>query len=192
MARSPKRKNRRVSKTSPKTAGKWRRRFRWALVLSLLFSLPVAVVYGLWLDYRVTSEFEGKRWALPARVYARPLELYQGMRLRPENLEIALQALNYRQESGGQQPGTYQRRGDLFTLTSRAFQYPDGLEPARTVQVQFTGKQISALRSANSVDLVRLDPALIGGIYPAHQEDRILVKLEEVPPLLVEALLALE
>lgn len=101
MARSPKRKNRRVSKTSPKTAGKWRRRFRWVLVLSLLFSLPVAVVYGLWLDYRVTSEFEGKRWALPARVYARPLELYQGMRLRPENLEIELQALNYRQESGG-------------------------------------------------------------------------------------------
>lgn len=192
MARSPKRKNRRVSKTSPKTAGKWRRRFRWVLVLSLLFSLPVAVVYGLWLDYRVTSEFEGKRWALPARVYARPLELYQGMRLRPENLEIELQALNYRQESGGQQPGTYQRRGDLFTLTSRAFQYPDGLEPARTVQVQFSGKRISALRSASSVDLVRLDPALIGGIYPAHQEDRILVKLEEVPPLLIDALLALE
>src|SRR5690606_15885824 len=123
---------------------------------------------------------------------ARPLELYQGMNLRPENLEVELRALNYRQEGGGRQPGTYQRSGDRFTLTSRAFQFPDGIEPARTVQVQFAGHQVSALSGESAVDLVRLDPALIGSIYPAHQEDRILVKLVQVPPLLIEALLALE
>lgn len=190
--RTSQRTSRRAAGKRPKASGSWRRRIRWAVLLSLLFTLPVAGLYGLWLHHRVTTEFEGKRWALPARVYARPLELYQGMNLRPENLEAELQALNYRQASGGRQPGTYQRSGDRFTLTSRAFQFPDGLEPARTVQVQFAGKQVLALHGEGVVDLVRLDPALIGSIYPAHQEDRILVRLDEVPPLLIDALLALE
>lgn len=172
--------------------GGWGRRLRWAVLIGLLFILPIAAVYGFWLHYRVTTEFEGKRWALPARVYARPLELYQGMRLRPDNLELELRTLGYRQESGGRQPGTYQRNGDRFVLTTRTFLFPDGQEPSRTVEIGFSGRQIASLRSDGPIDLVRLDPALIGSIYPAHHEDRILVKLEEVPPLLIEALLALE
>lgn len=191
MSRSTKRASRRSAR-NPQPAGSWRRRLRWALLLSLLFTLPVAAVYGLWLDYRITTEFEGKRWALPARVYARPLELFEGLNLRPDTLEAELRALNYRQEAGGRQPGTYQRSGDRFTITTRSFQFPDGTEPGRTLQVQFAGRQISSLRGEGEIDLMRLDPALIGSIYPAHQEDRILVKLEEVPPLLVDALLALE
>ena len=156
----------------------------------MLFLLPVVALYGLWLDYRVTTQFEGKRWALPARVYARPLELYEGLTLRPSNLETELKALNYRQESGGRSPGTYARSGNHFRITTRAFQFPDGMEPSRTLELEFSGQQI--IRLAGGVDLARLDPALIGSIYPTHREDRILVKLEDVPPLLVEALLALE
>jgi penicillin-binding protein 1B len=170
----------------------WGKRLRWAFLLCLLFTLPLAAAYGFWLDYRVTSEFEGKRWALPARVFARPLELYEGLNLRPENLEAELRALNYRQEAGGRQPGSYERNGDVFRLTTRAFQFPDGTDPSRTVELRFAGRQLSAIRGDDAIDLVRLDPALIGSIYPAHQEDRILVKLDEVPPLLVDALLALE
>ena len=43
-----------------------------------------------------------------------------------------------------------------------------------------------------SLNLVRFDPMQIGSIYPAHNEDRILVKLDDVPPLLVKALIAVE
>ncbi|MDH5572697.1 MAG: penicillin-binding protein 1B, partial [Gammaproteobacteria bacterium] len=42
------------------------------------------------------------------------------------------------------------------------------------------------------LELLRLQPAIIGRIYPAHNEDRLLVKLSEVPILLVKGLLALE
>ena len=40
--------------------------------------------------------------------------------------------------------------------------------------------------------LVRLEPLPIGGIYPANNEDRVLVRLGEVPPHLVKALVATE
>ena len=40
--------------------------------------------------------------------------------------------------------------------------------------------------------LVRMDPGIIGRIYPSHTEDRVLVKLEEVPSLLIKALIIVE
>jgi penicillin-binding protein 1B len=42
------------------------------------------------------------------------------------------------------------------------------------------------------VTLARLDPLRIGSIYPAHNEDRMLVKLDEVPPMLINSLVAVE
>jgi penicillin-binding protein 1B len=40
--------------------------------------------------------------------------------------------------------------------------------------------------------VARLEPLLVGGLYPAHHEDRILLKLDQVPPYLVETLVAIE
>jgi penicillin-binding protein 1B len=50
------------------------------------------------------------------------------------------------------------------------------------------------LRDAEGKDvtLARIEPLLIGGIYPAHNEDRVLVKLDEVPTHLIEALISIE
>ena len=46
------------------------RRWSIALVIAILVIFPLYVVY---LDSDVRSQFEAKRWELPARVYARPL-----------------------------------------------------------------------------------------------------------------------
>src|SRR5262249_58233466 len=40
--------------------------------------------------------------------------------------------------------------------------------------------------------LARLEPLPIGGIYPGNNQDRILVRLSQVPPGLVQELLATE
>jgi len=42
------------------------------------------------------------------------------------------------------------------------------------------------------VPVIRLDPLLIGSIFPLHGEDRIIVAPDEVPPLLPAALKAVE
>ena len=47
--------------------------------------LAAAVLGGLfliYLDARITATFTDKMWELPARVYARPLELFEGAGLR--------------------------------------------------------------------------------------------------------------
>jgi len=169
-----------------------RRQWLWRGGLAALVVLAGYVGY---LDFRITHEFEGNRWAIPARVYARPLELYDGLRISPDNLETELQALDYARRSGAGTPGSYSRRGDTFLIHSRAFQFWDGSEPSRLIRLALDSDRVTDLREPQrdvAPPLVRLDPARIGSIYPAQREDRILVQLKDVPPTLVAGLIAVE
>jgi penicillin-binding protein 1B len=168
-----------------------RKRLRLAL-LSLLLMLSGFVLY---LDITVRVQFEGKRWALPARVYARPLELYPGLKLRPEQLGAELAMLGYRDADNQLDPGSFRQQRNEFTIATRPFVFWDGAQAALQLRADFDGshlRSLTDLKTEKPVTLARLDPLLIGGIYPAHNEDRVLVKLNEVPPLLIKGLIAVE
>ena len=47
----------------------------WAIKLSLV-GLVVLAGFAVYLDAIVQEKFSGKRWTIPAKVYARPLELF--------------------------------------------------------------------------------------------------------------------
>ena len=161
----------------------------------LLWLLLALALFTLYLDFTVRHQFEGKRWALPARVYARPLELYPGAQLSAEQLLAELNLLNYRVAGTPLEPGSFRRSGNDVDLMTRAFTFSDGAQSALALHLEFTDGHLDILRgldNANPVTLARLDPLRIGSIYPAHNEDRVLVKLDEVPPMLINALVAVE
>lgn len=164
------------------------------MFLAVLAVGLVGVLYALRLDPGVRAKFEGTRWALPARVYARPLELYAGLALAPDAFEGELVRLNYRQADSLERPGTYRRNGGEFELHTREFDFWDGTEPSRTLSVAFDGERIAGLAAPAGPEpaLVRLDPVLIDSIYPTHNEDRVLVRRSEMPDLLVGTLLVVE
>ena len=85
-----KRKVRRSNKQSRRQkAGNWRIGWRWPLKVGLV--LFVLLACGLiYLDAHVRHSFSGSKWAVPARVYARPLELFAGKQLRQDDFEEAL------------------------------------------------------------------------------------------------------
>lgn len=167
-------------------------RLRWLLIL--LLTVPIAS-YTIALDADVREQFEGKRWALPAKVYARPLELYPEMDLKIADLEHELQTIGYRQDEDANQEGEYYRRGNEVSIVTRAFTFWDTSEPSRNIRLRFKNDrliQIADMERQQGMQLLRLDPVMIGKIYPAHKEDRELVQLSEVPPLLIQALIAVE
>lgn len=211
-------------------------------LFSTLFSLALAIVvlgacglglYMLYLDSVIRAEFEQKRWAMPAKVYARPLELFSSMQLSADAFAQELTLLGYRnadcppptlapikpgrrvserrrlqlpapesckpppegQETPLDKPGVYTRRGEIFNVMTRDFIFGDGAEPSRKVRVTFAGDllvDIVSLDEREAPGLLRLDPPEIAGIYPSHYEDRILVRAKDLPPVLVDALLAVE
>lgn len=168
------------------------RRFPW---LKLALTLLVVVSgYIAWLDFRVYHQFEGKRWSLPARVYARPLELYAGEHISADNFAAELKGLGYRFTSSVKRPGEAARNGSRFNLISRPFRFWDGDEPSHDLQVAFDVDGIIQVRDSSGANLplVRLDPMEIGSIHTARQEDRILLKLVDVPEKLTNSLIAVE
>jgi len=183
---------RRKRKNTKKT-GRWSA-LRISLV-TLLVSTVLASLYGAYLDYRIRDQFEGKRWALPARVYARPLEIYSGKDLPRSELISELKLLRYRPVKIARETGTFAVHGNSIELVARQFSFWDGSEPERRIRIQLSDgvvEQISDLDQHQEVSLLRLDPVLFASIYPAHNEDRILVKLEDVPEHLINALLVVE
>ena len=165
------------------------------LLGTLLGLLVMGVVYALMLDEQVRKQFEGKRWELPARVYARPLEIYPGLELKPAQLQNELHSLGYRSVKEPKDPGTYAVLGNEVRLVSRNFVFWDGEEASRGVRVVFASNTVQSVRNLEddkSSGVVRLDPQPIGGIYPTKAEDRILVRMGEVPLALVGLLLATE
>ena len=160
-----------------------------AAVLVLVF----AAGYAVWLDIRVRAQFEGKRWALPARVYARPVELWPGARLAPDTLEDELRRAGYHREDRPHRPGSYLRAGNRFVIEAREFRFWDAVEPARRIEVGFDTGVVRTLDAGGGpAAIVRLDPPLVGRIYPRHHEDRVMVRLDDAPPVLVAGLIAVE
>jgi penicillin-binding protein 1B len=169
---------------------KFWRYLRFALLAVALF----AAGFTLYLDFRVRSEFEGRRFALPARIYARPLELHAGLRIPQGDVVHELREAGYREGAGEGDPGWFTRSADGLEIAVRPFVFWDGAQAAKRIRVAFDGGRVAAVRDAEGRDLplARLEPLPIGGIYPAGNEDRVLVRLGEVPKHLVQALVATE
>ncbi len=173
--------------------------FRWLLIglgLALSLGLLLFTLFLVKLDGDVRTRFAGVRWVLPAQVYAAPLEVYPGAALGLTQLRHELERLGYRAGDDLVGPGTYIPGKDSLRIDTRAFAFWDGPQTEQRVEVQGDDKGISGLRvmgSDRNLDLLRFDPLLIGSIYPSHGgEDRVLVKLSDLPPLLPQTLVLVE
>ena len=177
-----------------KVSARTRRRLWRAFAVLLLALLAVAVAIIAVLDRRVTAQFEGRRWTLPARVYAQPIDLYVGQQLSSRRFAEELERLGYIAVARPERPGTYRRRGEEVTVFVREFRFADEQQDARALRLRFSGDAITRLEDSagRDVPVFRLDPLLIGSIFPIHGEDRIVVAPDQVPPLLPEALKAVE
>ncbi|MCZ8129800.1 MAG: penicillin-binding protein 1B [Steroidobacteraceae bacterium] len=166
------------------------------LTLVALFVLTCAVVVAwvVHLDRRVVEQFEGRRWSVPARVYAQPIELYAGAPFTAEDLERELKRLHYRAGDPARGPGLYRRRGGEFDLHARRVRFADETRDPVRVSIRTDRSGIAGLerRGGEELPLFRLDPLLIGSYTPVHGEDRLVLGPNEVPKLLSEGLKAVE
>ena len=164
------------------------------LLLKLfLTALLAGGLFLIYLDARITSTFIDKMWELPAKVYARPLELFAGAQLGADDLAYELDVLGYRKVRTPRSPGQVARNRNRFEVHTRGFTFPGEREPSQRVLIDLSGGRVKGLTAGGKrVDLMRLDPLQIGGIYPSHGEDRVLVRLDDVPETLRQGLLAVE
>jgi penicillin-binding protein 1B len=164
-------------------------RWRALLIVVLIAAVAAAALTAAWivhLDHVVTREFQGRHWSVPARVYAAPLELYVGAPIAADDLEQELRRLHYRRGDPAAGPGAYQRHGGSFDLQTRRVRFIDELREPERLSISADGNAITGLRQADGTDLpvFRLDPPVVGSVFPIHGEDRLVLSPADVPPLL--------
>jgi penicillin-binding protein 1B len=167
---------------------------RWTIIGLVIF-IPLFAVYMGFLDHKIRQKFEGKRWDIPAKVYANPLDLYVGYALTLEEFKDLLQQLHYRRDPSLSSEGTYQIQGRQINLKTRTFTFWDGVQESLHIKISFSGATVSKITDAEigkELAVVRMDPVQIGSFFPKLKEDRILIKLADAPIFLKQGLLATE
>ena len=179
------------SKQQQKTSGlDW----KYIFIRSAVLVFFILFAWTFYLNARVSTEFQGQLFAEPARVYARPLTLYQGLNLSKQELIFELKRLGYRVSSLPTTEGEYQSSGTSIELVTRSYHHWDGYQESRHLWIDFTQGRIYGIQDIRegSLSLVRLDPLLIGSLFPGHKQDRQLLSVNQVPDLFKKALLAVE
>ncbi len=169
-------------------------------VLVALGSFAFGFVTAGWLaglDRVVRARFEGRRFQVPTRVYSAPSILYPGLDWERFDLRGSLDRLGYRESETAKAlpPGRYAWSPHRVRVHLRAFEHPSRPEPARDVVLRLAGTRIAGIRavsSGRSIGAVLLEPEPIGAYYGPDREQRELVRVEEVPRHLVDAVLAVE
>jgi len=106
-----------------------------------------------------------------------------------------MEGLRYKFVRDPRYPGEVTRTGKVFLFITRKSVFWDGLQEPQEIRVVLEQGQVSAmhdLTTGKPRHLVRMDPKLIGILYPSHNEDRLLVQLRDVPRHLVEMLVLME
>ena len=170
----------------------WLRIPFWIVLgLGLGFLLP----YTLILNKRVQDRFNDLVFAVPTRVYARPLALAPGVPMSASALELELTFAGYTRDGSGKVPGSWGRDGRRYVISSRGYAGPDGGELPKRIRVTLGSGQVEAVSdvaTGSAIKLAHLDPARIATVYGAQQEERRIVRLADTPPLLVKGLQAVE
>lgn len=170
--------------------------FLCLLLVSILSSGWVLYQHILQLRHTITTRFDTNRWAIPARVFARPLDLYAGKEISLQQVVEELRLGRYQEQTEKKlRQGEFQRVDNRLYLKTRGFHFMDGWEPSTDCTLDFSGERLEALfdsTDARPLESCRVDPVTIGSFLPETDEDRILLSREEIPDLFIDVLLTVE
>jgi len=166
--------------------------FSWKLALA---GFAVMLVVGIYLDSLVKQRFEGQLFDLPTVVYARILNLAPGDAITIQEVRNELDVLNYRKVRQPRFPGEYSSSSSKIELIRRPFEFSDGPEPDRHVMLYFSQsnlQRIQSLEKKGDLGYLRIEPKMLGMLEKNHDEQRLFVKREHFPEVMVDALLVTE
>ena len=172
-----------------------KRAWLWLLIKVGVVCAVLIAAYGVYLDQKIRSRIDGKVWDLPAAVYGRMVNLEPDMQISKNEMVRLLNATQYRQVSAMTRPGEYTVQANSIEMIRRPFDFPDSKEGQVRARLTFNGDRLDTIENMDNnrqFGFFRLDPRLITMLQSANGEQRLFVKRNGFPDLLVDTLLATE
>ncbi|MBK8595803.1 MAG: PBP1A family penicillin-binding protein [Holophagales bacterium] len=172
---------------------------RWALwgaaglVVFLAVSFALVVAYY---DRVVTRTMEGRRWSIPTRLYSDVWVLQPGDALGPDDVERRLARLRYAPVPAPPVTGgryLLSRSRLVVGVNPRETAY--GRFPGMLARIDFSGRRIAGLKresDGSPLPYVVFEPEVVGSVFDQKMEDRTLVRLAQVPKVVLDAILTTE
>ncbi|WP_032554098.1 penicillin-binding protein 1B [Vibrio splendidus] len=168
----------------------------WGIAWKAGLALAALLVFvGIYLDSVVKQRFEGQLFDLPTVVYARVLDLSPGTQISLVQVKNELDVLNYRKVSSPRHPGEYSSSSTKIEMIRRPFEFVDGPEADRHVMLHFNGNELTRIQSLEKkgdMGYLRVEPKMLGMLEKSNDEQRLFLKRNQFPEVMVDALLATE
>ena len=167
---------------------------KWLGIVSVIL-LVGFIAHLIYLNHLIEKRFDGETWARPSRVYSRPLELYVGLKIEPEQLKKELKLADYQQVATLESSGQFSSSRTAIEIFSHEFHFADHHQAEAKVRIDFAGTEITSISNLPEkiqLEFIQLTPVLIGSYIPGNLEDRLVIDIEDIPQDLIDILLAVE
>ncbi|UWZ99052.1 penicillin-binding protein 1B [Vibrio splendidus] len=168
----------------------------WGISWKAGLALAALLLFvGIYLDSVVKQRFEGQLFDLPTVVYARVLDLSPGTPVSLVQVKNELDVLNYRKVNAPRHPGEYSSSSTKIEMIRRPFEFVDGPEADRHVMLHFNGNELTRIQSLEKkgdMGYLRVEPKMLGMLEKSNDEQRLFLKRNQFPEVMVDALLATE
>ncbi|NNN69905.1 penicillin-binding protein 1B [Vibrio sp. 3-2(1)] len=183
-----------AKKPSPPRKAWWK--IVWGIGWKLSLALAAVLLFvGIYLNSVVKQRFEGQLFDLPTVVYARILNLAPGDDIPLQELRNELDVLNYRKVNQPRYAGEYSSSSSKIEIIRRPFEFADGPEPDRHVMLHFNDSglvRIQSLEQKGDLGYLRIEPKMLGMLEKGNDEQRLFLRRDQFPEVMVDALLATE
>ena len=167
--------------------------FAAATLVLLVVSGAIVVSYFAGV---VSKTMDGHRWTLPARIFSDVWLVRPGDAVGPDDVVRRIGRLRYTEAGKADvAPGQFHLAKARLVVGLRERDSAEGRFPGGTVSIEFSGRRVVAVKSVPDrapVPWAVFEPEVVGSVYDEKMQDRTLVKLAEVPPVVVDAILTTE
>ncbi len=166
---------------------------RAAVVVFLILAVSFTVLFSYFYikyDRIIEKRFRSPVFANAAKIYALPKTVRDGEQIEAKEIAAQLRRAGYSDQEGQSNLGTFRLTKDGIEITPGAESYHSP-EPAR---ISIHDGQIDRISSnGNDLSAYELEPQLVTALFDAEQRSkRQLVKYDDIPPVMVQAVLAIE
>src|SRR5260370_20010279 len=167
---------------------------RIALLAFLSLSLLVVGFSVYWYvkyDRIIEQRFRGAVFASSAKIVAAPQVVKIGSKLTVSEISAELRHAGYSEKEGASPLGSYRQHGGSIEILPG----PESYHSPEPATISVADGAVSAINSRASGDLeaYELEPQMLASLFDAEQRSkRQLVKYDDIPKIIVEAVTSIE
>jgi penicillin-binding protein 1B len=163
-----------------------------AALLGFLTATSVFAYYYIQFGKLIDQRLTGQVFQNTSRVFSAPGHIYVGETMRPGDLATYLLRTGYQEGDAEGAPGTFKVKGSTVEVRPSSASYFRGVN---ALKVDFSGgkiSRISQLSDGTPSDTAEIEPELITNLFDSSREKRRVVRFDDLPKDLVDAVLAAE